>query len=303
MDSGLMGQRSLNRDLLVFIQLGEINGRSDAEVGAALLRLAHDELEAFGTDGQQRTSEEEMRHILQTCRRLTKRIGVDLDLPFSDYRTFKSHWRVNGAVGSWRARRKILNDLFEPLHQELARLEDAADLPAPDGSTEVSPRSRPETSAIGDHSSAADDARSERNWDIFISYATEDKETVATPLANALQGLGFSVWYDDFELQIGDNLRESIDRGIAHSRVGLVILSKPFFGKDWTKYELDGLVVQANNADKPLLPIWHEISKDEVIAYSAPLAGIVALRTADFGIDEIANRIARRLRPDAALES
>ena len=37
--------------------------RSDVEVGVALLRLAHDELEAFGTDGAQRTSEDEMRLV------------------------------------------------------------------------------------------------------------------------------------------------------------------------------------------------------------------------------------------------
>ena len=255
MDSGPLGQRALNRGLVGSIQLGGIANRSDAEVGAALLRLAHDELEAFGTDGKQRTSETDIRLILQTCRRLTNRIGVDLDLPFSDYRTFKSHWRANDAVGSWQARRDILNALFNPVHRELANLEDAAaDLPAPTGSTEASPRSHPDTSAIGDHASAAPGARGQSNWDVFISYATEDKETVAGPLANALQELGVDVWYDDFELQIGDSLRQSIERGIARSRFGLIILSKPFFDRNWTNYELNGLVAQANSADKRLLP-------------------------------------------------
>ena len=144
MDSGPTGRRRLNRGLLESLQLGGIANRSDAEVGAALLRLAHDELEAFGTDGEQRTSEDDIRNILQTCRRLTKRTGVNLDLPFSDFRTFKSHWRANGAVGSWQARRDILDGLFNPVHRELANLEDAAaDLQSPAGSTEASPEATP----------------------------------------------------------------------------------------------------------------------------------------------------------------
>ena len=296
MDSGPMGRRSLNRGLLGSLQLGGIANRSDVEVGAALLRLAHDELEAFGTDRKQRTSEEDMRHILQTCRRLTKRIGVDLDLPFSDFRTFESHWKANGAVGSWQARRAILDGLFKPVHQELAHHEDAAAaLPASAGSTEASPRGHLGIADRGDRSPAVPGARDQSDWDVFISYAAEDKETVAEPLANALQELGVSVWYDDFELQVGDSLRQSIDRGIARSKFGLIILSNPFFGRNWPTYELNGLVAQANSTDKRLLPIWHKISQEEVIARSAPLADIVALRTSDLGIDEIANRVAAQV--------
>ena len=304
MDDGPTGRRALNRGLLGSIQSGGIANRPDAEVGAALLRLAHDELEAFGTDGKQRTSEDDIRAILQTCRRLTKRIGVVLDLPFSDYRTFKSHWRANGAVGSWQARRDILDGLFNPIHRELANLEDAAaDLQAPPGSTETSPRSHPVSSDRREDTSRAPDARDQSAWDVFISYATEDKETVAGPLANALQELGVDVWYDDFELQIGDSLRQSIERGIARSRFGLIILSKPFFGRNWTNYELNGLVAQANSGDKRLLPIWHKISKDEVTDHSPPLADIVALRTSDLGISEIATQVAARVNPATSAPS
>ena len=40
-----------------------------------------------------------------------------------------------------------------------------------------------------------------------------------------------------------------------------------------------------------LLPLWHEISKDDVVAASPSLADKVALRTADYTIDEIATQI------------
>ena len=300
-DSGPTGLRILNRELLRSIQLGGIADRPDTEVAAALLRLAHNELEAYGTDGQQRTSEDDMRHILQACRRITKRLGVDLDLPFSDFRTFKSHWKANGAVGSWQARRDILEGLFKPKHDELASLADAtADRHPPAGSTEASPRSHLDTADLANGSTASPDTKGQSFWDVFISYATEDKQTVAGPLANALQELGVDVWYDDFELQIGDSLRQSIERGIARSRFGLIILSKPFFGRNWTNYELNGLVAQANSADKRLLPIWHEISQEEVIYRSPPLADIVALRTSDLRIDEIANQIAAKVTPRAS---
>ena len=63
-------------------------------------------------------------------------------------------------------------------------------------------------------------------YDVYISHASEDKEDVVTPLADALQEGGLSVWYDDFELGIGDSLRQKIDSGIASSRFAIVVLSK-----------------------------------------------------------------------------
>ena len=49
-----------------------------------------------------------------------------------------------------------------------------------------------------------------RQYDVFISHASEDKEEVVRPLANALKDEGLSVWYDEFELKIGDSLRGKI---------------------------------------------------------------------------------------------
>ena len=155
---------------------------------------------------------------------------------------------------------------------------------------EVTRPSREGVRDLVDNASA--DAETTRDWDVFISHATEDKETVAGPLAHALRERGVSVWYDEFELRVGDSLRRSIDSGITNSRFGLVILSKPFFDKNWPQYELDGLVTRTNSDQQILLPIWHEISKDEVIAHSSSLADRIALRTSDHGIKEIADEIA-----------
>jgi hypothetical protein len=70
-----------------------------------------------------------------------------------------------------------------------------------------------------------------REYDVFISHASEDKDEVVRPLANALKAGGLNVWFDEFELKIGDSLRRKIDKGLANSRFGVVVLSRPFFGK------------------------------------------------------------------------
>lgn len=128
-------------------------------------------------------------------------------------------------------------------------------------------------------------------YDVFISYASEDKNDVVAPLADTLRAGGLSVWYDDFELGIGDSLRQKIDKGIASSRFAIVVLSKAFFNKGWPNYELDGLVTKAVDGDQVILPIWHDITKDEVVSYSPSLADKIARNTTTQTVEEIADEI------------
>lgn len=72
----------------------------------------------------------------------------------------------------------------------------------------------------------------EQSHDVFISHASEDKDDVARPLAHALRRRGLSVWYDEFELKMGDSLRQKIDRGLAASRFGVIVFSKAFGGSE-----------------------------------------------------------------------
>ncbi len=130
-----------------------------------------------------------------------------------------------------------------------------------------------------------------KRFDVFISHASEDKDDVVRPLAVALQTGGLRVWYDEFELRIGDSLRRKIDRGLARSRFGVVVLSKAFFGKGWPNYELDGLVTKAVGGDQILLPIWHNITKQELISFSPSLADKLARSTATHTVQEIADEI------------
>jgi len=101
-------------------------------------------------------------------------------------------------------------------------------------------------------------------FDVFISHASEDKESFVEPLANALRRAELKVWYDRFELKLGDSLREKIDQGLANSRYGVVVLSKAFFSKEWPKSELDALVTRQNSEGKKvILPIWHDVAAEE----------------------------------------
>lgn len=108
----------------------------------------------------------------------------------------------------------------------------------------------------------------------------------------ALIAKGLDVWYDEFTLRIGDSLRQKIDRGVATSRVGLVILSPSFIAKGWTNYELDGIVTRTVSGEQILLPIWHNITKQQVINFSPSLADKVARSTETHTVEDIAKEIA-----------
>ncbi|MXZ35524.1 MAG: DUF1883 domain-containing protein [Acidobacteria bacterium] len=132
-----------------------------------------------------------------------------------------------------------------------------------------------------------------RQFDVFISYASEDRDDVVRPLARVLEKGGLKVWYDELALKIGDNLRRTIDQGLTNSRFGVVILSPAFFGKEWPEYELDGLVTRDIDSEdeQALLPIWHNLTKAELIEYSPSLATKLARSTATHTIEEIAAEI------------
>lgn len=135
-----------------------------------------------------------------------------------------------------------------------------------------------------------------KEYDVFISHASEDKAEVVRPLANALIKEGLTVWYDEFELKIGDSLRRKIDKGLANSRFGIVVLSNFFIKKGWTNYELDGIITKTISGEQVVLPIWHNITKKEVIDFSPSLADKVARNTSNCTVEEIATEIAELIR-------
>lgn len=141
-----------------------------------------------------------------------------------------------------------------------------------------------------------DQDQSSEVFDVFISHASEDKEQVARPLADELRKKDLRVWFDEFELKMGDSLRRKIDSGLAKSRFGIVVISRNFINKGWTNYELDGIITRSVTGEQMLLPIWHDITKSEVVSYSPSLADKVARNTAVNTVEEIADEVAQLIR-------
>jgi beta-lactam-binding protein with PASTA domain len=116
------------------------------------------------------------------------------------------------------------------------------------------------------------------------------------------------VWFDDYELVLGDSLRAKISDGLQHSRVGVVILSRNFFAKRWPQWELSALTArQLAGEENVILPVLHEIGHNDVRAYSPPLADLVAAKSSD-GVEAVADGVVRVLKkriaggaPEAAL--
>lgn len=134
-----------------------------------------------------------------------------------------------------------------------------------------------------------------KQYDCFISHASEDKNDFVEALADKLEEKGIKVWYDAHVMNIGDSLRESIDNGLKESLCGIVVLSKNFFAKHWTDYELNGLVARQNsNGQKIILPIWHNITIEEVREYSPSLSDIVAGNSSS-GIETITINIIKAI--------
>lgn len=127
--------------------------------------------------------------------------------------------------------------------------------------------------------------------DVFISHASEDKATIARPLADELRARGFDVWFDEYTLELGDSLRESIDRGLAECRYGVVILSPHFFAKRWPQQELNALFARETaDGQKRILPVWHGITHEEVTSYSPILADRLAVPTSG-GLQHVVERV------------
>ena len=134
--------------------------------------------------------------------------------------------------------------------------------------------------------------------DVFICHASEDKEEFVRPLAEALRSNHVEVWYDEFTLNVGDSLREAIDRGLASSRFGIVVISPSFFEKRWTRRELNGLVAREIAEDRRLiLPIWHNVDQADVLEFSPPLADIRAVSSSS-GMGSVVDELLKSIRPD-----
>lgn len=123
----------------------------------------------------------------------------------------------------------------------------------------------------------------------FISHDSRDKELIARNIAFNLQKMLCPVWYDEYSLKIGDNLRESIEKGLKECKKCILILSPNFLSNNgWTKKEFDSIFTrELIEEQKLILPVWYKVTKQEVYEYSPSLANIYGGNWENDGEDKI----------------
>jgi len=123
------------------------------------------------------------------------------------------------------------------------------------------------------------------DWDVFLSHA------------QALKNQGLTVWFDEMTLTVGDSLRRNIDRGLAQSKYGIVIISPNFLTKQWPQRELDGLTAREDEGRKIILPVWHNVDAQIIQRYSPTLADRLATNSAK-GLDAVVAELLAAIREE-----
>lgn len=132
-----------------------------------------------------------------------------------------------------------------------------------------------------------------REYDVFLSYARSDGETVAEALAEELGALDVSVWIDSVEIVPGKSQSLQMDAGLRKASAGIALLTPAYLaGRFWTQRELGALL------HKPtLIPVLHGVTFDDVREYSGILPDLAGFTTAKDDIPTIAEKIAPAVRP------
>lgn len=113
----------------------------------------------------------------------------------------------------------------------------------------------------------------------FISHSSNDKDSIARPIAEGLSKLLCPVWYDEYSLKVGDRLRESIEKGIKECKRCILIITPNYLANlGWAKTEFDGVFSKEHIfLEDCILPIWSGVTAKEVYEYSPSMANRVAL--------------------------
>lgn len=211
--------QSLDCDLLRVIRAATHPSVPDAEAGAALAHLAHDQLTAFGTEGDNTLSDAELREVLAALRAVCSRLGVTFTVPFQDFGGFRAYWKGKGASGSggWQARRNLLAELFDPMHNRLEALERqslSAALLAPI------------TAHPGTGWRAVDHEISELRRQFLIAVTPQDYNAVGLVCVRLTEALSATVYDPTRHLRAGEtepsvaNTKQRLERYIEDSASG-----------------------------------------------------------------------------------
>lgn len=128
--------------------------------------------------------------------------------------------------------------------------------------------------------------------DLFLCHAWDDRQGAALELNNLLTDLEVSVWFSEMDVPLGTSLIRKIDKGLAGSRAGIVLVTPALF----TSLNNEGIAAQelsALLATDRVIPIVHGTTFDELRRVSPLLAARSGLDTASYSsLEEVATKIA-----------
>lgn len=127
--------------------------------------------------------------------------------------------------------------------------------------------------------------------DVFLCHAWNDRQGIAENLHDALVASGVKVWFSEVDLKLGEPMMRAIDKGLANSRVGLVLVT-PELLKTLPREGVADKELSALLARNQLIPVVHETTYEELRNVSPMLASRAGLDTAEVSISGVAKQIA-----------
>ena len=127
--------------------------------------------------------------------------------------------------------------------------------------------------------------------DVFLCHAWDDRKGAAQDLCDHLESNGVSVWFSEKDILLGQPFLREIDKGLAKSRVGIVLVT-PSFLKRIKNAGVSEKELSALLARDMLVPIIHETTYDALRNVSPLLGSRNGLDTSEDPIERVAVRLA-----------
>jgi hypothetical protein len=131
--------------------------------------------------------------------------------------------------------------------------------------------------------------------DLFLCHAWDDRRGVATELNDLLEAEGVSVWFSEKDVLLGQPFMREIDRGLAKSRTGLVLITPALLERVNNRGVSDKELSELLARDL-LIPVVHRTTYEEVRKVSPLLGSRNGLNTAEDSMKAIATKIAELVR-------
>lgn len=127
--------------------------------------------------------------------------------------------------------------------------------------------------------------------DVFLCHAWDDRQGIAKDLHDSLEAQGVKVWFSEKDLALGVPMMRAIDKGLANSRIGLVLVTPALLAR-LPKEGVADKELSALLAGNQLVPIVHNTTYDALRNVSPLLASRSGLDTGEDSIKDVAIKIA-----------